>query len=1236
MKTHVVHHRVVDADHPWLGLESFTEATQKYFFGRSEEIAEIFVRTRENPLTILYGQSGLGKTSLLGAGLIPKLTLEGLRPVLIRLRYEATDAPLIDQVKYAIGDSLTPRSGERAVTGAQRGFAIVYQISRFKKHSSLWEYFHHIASRDPSFASSPPVLIFDQFEEAFTLGQRAERLEEVRALFTELADVVENRPPAALKQRFTEDRKLVREYDLTPSPLRIVITLREDYLSHLLAWKVTLPSLMRNHMALHLLSGPQALDAAMKPGQMEGRRLVDEETAARIVRFVANRASDVPLAEIGAVPPLLSLVCDELNTQRLEQKLDSITAERISAGGLADEDDLEARSRVILQRFYQRSFAGFPQGVQSFVEDRMVTVAGHRCPVSRDDAIDALRKCKVKDPAETMQALVSRRLISTEERGGIPWFEITHDVLVPIVKESKDKRLARQRLRRLVLASMGLLALLAVFGGITAWALKAQRAAQASETQAAAQRDEARYNEGLAWLLRAEVAEERSKRYPDTLLYAAQAIGFEGLGRRPGAELPLRYIPTGREAFQRAAHWVADRPAYRPVWASPLLDSPVTAMRLSPSGRWLAQANADGRVVLWNLADGKATPVLSAGSAAVGDLAFDPQELSLTLLTTSDIKSFDLAKKSLAIIHPGSTGTSAAFSPGGDMLAVGSRDGKIALWQGGKSSVLTSDISVPAERVAFSPENSLIAAAYPGKGVRVFYPHAGTAANAWTTHVADAGSVAVSPDGTRLAIGTADGAVSLWSAADATQLGIVPAELRHKAAVLDLAFRPDGRQLASASADHTVKLWDVSKGIPTVLATLCGHSSTVSRVAFTPGGDFLASAGADGSARLWSVVGKPEAPLDLMAYLDQRFYAFDPATQHAQWAGGAGFVGAAPSMTGAKQDRAALLADAQKAAKEQRWHRVDLRLAQLGKADDPAIAPLRFARAAFGKEGQPFTNAEGMNLRWCPPTGPEGFLMGSPETEKDRYSYETQHKVVLTKGFWLGQYEVTQAEWKAVMGTEPSTNIASGPQAPVENISWTEATEFCRRLTDRERARGTLPAGWEYALPSEAQWEYACRAGTTTAYSFGDDPALLHLHGNYNDKSGGFSGAEEDNDDGVERTAPVGSYKLKETKPNAWGFFDMHGNVFEWCADALDPENADYSGDATTDPLGTQGTHRVNRGGGWSSSARDCRSASRFAIRPSYRNSFLGFRPAVVPSRPVDAVTPEKGKMSGSESVEKR
>lgn len=403
----------VDADHPWLGLAAFTEDTQRFFFGRDAEIAEIFVRVRDNTLTILYGQSGLGKSSLLGAGLLPKLRVEHYRPVPIRLRYDVTDPPLLDQVFAELEKS--------QLLGAHRP-------------ATLWEWLHHRENRPQDFDTRPPVLVFDQFEEIFTLGQRAERLEETRALFTQLAELIENRTPAALRARFQEDRRLARDYDNAPTPARLVITLREDFLSHLEKWKKILPSLMKNRMALDLLDGPQALEAVVRPGRMEGRNLVDEQVGAAIVRFVAKKDAHIPLEEIGAVPPLLSLVCDELNRLRLAQNLPTITA------GL-----VETQSSDILNNFYHESFANLPDAVRHFIEDRLITEGGHRNPVAQEDALTAFRRAGVENPAAALDQLVARRLISPEERGGLLWIEITHDVLAPVVVRSRDERLERER-----------------------------------------------------------------------------------------------------------------------------------------------------------------------------------------------------------------------------------------------------------------------------------------------------------------------------------------------------------------------------------------------------------------------------------------------------------------------------------------------------------------------------------------------------------------------------------------------------------------------------------------------------------------------------------------------------------------------------------------------------------------------------------------------------------------------
>ena len=224
-----------------------------------------------------------------------------------------------------------------------------------------------------------------------------------------------------------------------------------------------------------------------------------------------------------------------------------------------------------------------------------------------------------------------------------------------------------------------------------------------------------------------------------------------------------------------------------------------------------------------------------------------------------------------------------------------------------------------------------------------------------------------------------------------------------------------------------------------------------------------------------------------------------------------------------------------------------------------------------------------MGMVWCPPGK---FLMGSPELEPERSVNETQHEVTFTKGFWIARFEVTQEQWLAIMGNNPSQFTASGSQAPVEQVSWEEATEFCRKLTDAERKAGKLPAGEEYTLPTEAQWEYACRAGTSGAYNL--EGASLDELAWYGRNSG-------------DKPHPVG-----HKKPNAWGLYAMHGNVWEWCLDWY----GDYPKGAVTDPTGpNQAGSPVNRGGGWSSGAWHCRSAIRSGNAPDGREIILGFRP---------------------------
>jgi formylglycine-generating enzyme required for sulfatase activity len=233
-------------------------------------------------------------------------------------------------------------------------------------------------------------------------------------------------------------------------------------------------------------------------------------------------------------------------------------------------------------------------------------------------------------------------------------------------------------------------------------------------------------------------------------------------------------------------------------------------------------------------------------------------------------------------------------------------------------------------------------------------------------------------------------------------------------------------------------------------------------------------------------------------------------------------------------------------------------------------------------------SAANLEMLWVEPGT---FTMGSPVGETGRGTDETEHNVTLTKGFYLGKYEVAQAQYEAVMTGNTNSLSATpsqysgNPNRPVEKVSWDDAQVFLTRLNAAEQAAGRLPAGWSYVLPTESQWEYACRAGTTTVYSWGN--TITSANANYNNTIG--------------QTADVGQYAA-----NPWGFFDMHGNVLEWTADWY---GTYPTGNPVIDPLGAaSGSDRVVRGGSWSNGGADLRSARRNDDTPGNRSGNLGFR----------------------------
>jgi len=233
-----------------------------------------------------------------------------------------------------------------------------------------------------------------------------------------------------------------------------------------------------------------------------------------------------------------------------------------------------------------------------------------------------------------------------------------------------------------------------------------------------------------------------------------------------------------------------------------------------------------------------------------------------------------------------------------------------------------------------------------------------------------------------------------------------------------------------------------------------------------------------------------------------------------------------------------------------------------------------------------------MEMVWIEPGS---FWMGSPEIEPGRKIDEIRHQVTLTQGYWMGKYEVTTAQWESLMGSENDKPKKQKPDSPVEEVSWSDVQDFLEKLNKLEVKANRLPEGYRYLLPTEAQWEYACRAGTDSAYSFGDSADDLSDYAWYYDNSAtGFLFSKR------RHLHPVG-----KKSPNPWGLHDMHGNVYEWCHDWY----LGYEPDPAIDPAGPDnGAFRVLRGGSWYVGPEDCRSAIRRRHSPTYRVHSIGFR----------------------------
>ena len=354
----------LSAQNPWPGLRAFTESDRDFFFGRERETAELLSIVKRAPVVVLYGQSGLGKTSLLQAGLFPELKKSDFVPFRLRFDHEEGAPSFAEQIKQALVSELD---------------AAQVDVPRPSPNETLWEYFHR---RDVDFWGPrnrlcTPVIVLDQFEEVFTVGQASDKSAARVAQFAaDLESVIEHRPPDSVRERLDAHPEEALAYDFQRQPVKFVLSLREDFLPQLDPWRSRMPSLLPNRFRLERMTATQALSVIEKGG----RELVDAEVAREIVDFVSSsqrKQATRSMERRDVEPALLSVVCEELNRRRLERNQPRITADLFT----------EEQSGII-QSFYERAFDGIDRRVREWVEDELLTASGYRDRAALEDALN--------------------------------------------------------------------------------------------------------------------------------------------------------------------------------------------------------------------------------------------------------------------------------------------------------------------------------------------------------------------------------------------------------------------------------------------------------------------------------------------------------------------------------------------------------------------------------------------------------------------------------------------------------------------------------------------------------------------------------------------------------------------------------------------------------------------------------------------------------------------------------
>lgn len=831
---------------PWPGLAPYDEASQAFFHGHDEDASELLRLIRLAPLTVLYGASGLGKSSLLLAGLFPRLRAEHYLPVYLRIDFsEAAEYPPLEQAALRLEEEI----GRLGADCPPR-----------EPGEDLWRYLHRNDFEIWSNDNFPlvPVLVFDQFEEIFCRG--GERLD---AILDQLADLFENRIPAELSSDQT-DHEQRAQLDLRLQRYRVMLSFREDFLPEIEGWKDKVPSLLKNRLRLL----PMSRDQAIKAAERAGSAVLDLGVAERIIDLITHGEGEAALARPAATdaeptvePVLLSLCCTQLNRRR-------------APGGLIDAALVDSAGKDILETFYREAVEGMPERVPKFIEEYLIQGDRYRGSYPRSDAI-----ARGYLTAAELTELTSRyRVLRIDRRADTPRIELIHDRLVEIVRKARDKRIAEQkeqkqrllrkkaqqeaenerarrqqaehvsaRMLRMTIGLCGLVVLLFAIGGFAAWTAYQAKQAQlemlnlrlVGEAQAmlagaivenperallqlmAAKRLEMETEKVEGAVLKELLQRPQLRKLIWTGTAAVSAMAFIADGKQivasGGDDGTLRVFDalTGQaisSSIQGHKEW---------VWA----------LAVSPDGHRLVSASEDGSLRLWDIeASGAIRPRTPPMEKHMGPVR------------------------------------AVAFSPDGELIVSGGSDKTLRLWgghYGNYSGALLEEHNAPVRAVSFSPDGQWIVSAGEDSTLRLWDAHTRWLKKILEGHEDKVLSVSFSPDGQRIVSGSDDKTIRVWHAKTGQPIDVLRG---HAGGIGSLAFSRDGTQFASGGWEGEARLWDSNTGRP-IGGPFSAYKSGIVSVAFHPNGSHIALGINGGGIAIWDTNASASEPLGEHAQL---------------------------------------------------------------------------------------------------------------------------------------------------------------------------------------------------------------------------------------------------------------------------------------------------------------------------------------------------------------------------------